>query len=540
MTRLANFVMLAFGWRRALLLLVAGAVSGLSVPPFFILPAFFAGLPILVWSLDGAEIGSGLRRVFGSAFSIGFWFGLGYFLVAIHWVGSAFFVEGGWVPALAPFAVLLLAAVLALFWAFGTSLAHLFWRDTPFRIVVLAAALALAELARGYLFTGFPFDLLGYSLTANEQMMQATALIGVYGLSFVAPLIAATPALIWPAANRSLTRRLTPLFAGLALIAAQLAYGQFRMATTQITPRTDMRVRLVQPNIDQAIKWQAESASFVFDRLISSSEANIGPNSAGLSKITHLIWPESAFPFYLSEHPDALARIARLLPPKTLLITGAPRLDPEDPLQQTAYNSILAIDNNGEIVASYDKTHLVPFGEYLPFSGLLSRLGIRQFVPGDQGWTAGRTRRLMAPPGTPAFLPLICYEAIFSNDLGDAVTNAAFLLNLTNDGWFDGSIGPAQHFHHARLRAVEEGKPMIRLANTGLSAIIDPLGRISTALPPGQVAVVDAVPPNPLPATFYAKFRLWPLAGIIALTFLIAGLAPLLRRRKSSRGKSGT
>src|SRR5690606_11362140 len=148
---------------------------------------------------------------------------------------------------------------------------------------------------------------------------------------------------------------------------------------------------------------------------------------------------ESAFPFYLSEHPDALARIARILPAGTILLTGAPRLDPESGL---AYNSILAINNLGEIVQTYDKTHLVPLGEYLPLPGLWSALGLRQFVPGNEGWAPGAARRLMVPPGTPGFLPLICYEAIFSGDLGEEVAGAAFILNLTNDGWFDGTIGP--------------------------------------------------------------------------------------------------
>lgn len=537
MQRLANSIMLAHGWRRIVMLVGAGAVAGLSVSPFFFLPTLFVGLPVLVWALDGAEKGVGWRWFFGAAFSIGFWFGLGYFILAIHWIGIAFFAEGNWIPFLAPFAVLLLAAVLALFWAFATAVAHLLWSDSPFRIVMLAGALALGEFARGHLFTGFPFDLLGYSLTANEQMMQAASVFGVYGLSFVAPLVAATPALIWPALDRPLGRRLGPFFVALGVLAAQLSFGAFRLATTEVEMRDDMRVRMVQPNIDESAEWQASDGDFVFNRLIEASEAVTGPNSQGLSTITHLIWPESAFPFYLSKKPEALARIARLLPPETLLVTGAPRLDPEDVFEQTAHNAIVAINSDGEIVAAYDKSHLVPFGEYLPFAAFFAQFGITQFVPGNNGWVPGGPRRLMKPPGTPPLLPLICYEAVFSGDLGP-VADAQFLLNLTNDGWFDGSFGKAQHFHHARLRAVEEGKPMIRLANTGVSAVIDPLGQIMVFLPPDQVGIADFVPPRPIAATSFAVWRHAPLFFVLFLVFA-GGFVQTIRRGRRAGHRSG-
>ena len=532
MQRFVHFVMLAHGWRRALTLLVAGAVAGLSVPPLFVLPALFVGLSCLVWALDGAERGEGWRRFFGAPFAIGFWFGLGYFTVAIHWVGVAFFAEGGWIPALAPLAVLFLAAILALFWAIATALAHLFWSESGFRIVVLAAALALMEFARGHVFTGFPFDLLGYALTANEQMMQAAALVGVYGLTFLAPLIAMTPALIWPALDRPLGQRLAPFFAALAVLAIQLSYGAVRLGSTEIDLRDDMRVRMVQPNINEAEQWRAADGDFVLGRLIDVSEGLGTPDAPGLSTITHLIWPESAFPFYLSRKPEALARIARLLPPGTLLITGAPRLDPEDPLENTARNAILVINSDGEIVSSYYKSHLVPFGEYLPFAEFFSGLGITQFVPGNEGWTPGGPRRLMRPPDTPAFLPLICYEAVFPGALGP-VADAAFILNVTNDGWFDGSIGKAQHFHHARLRAVEEGKPLLRLANTGVSAVIDPLGRMEVSLAPDTIGLIDFAPPRPIAPPPFASWRHLPLFGVIVLVFALAfGLDRRARARR--------
>jgi apolipoprotein N-acyltransferase len=522
-TRLAEFCMLSHGWRRAVVLFGAGAVAGLSTAPLFVLPALFAGLTILVWCLDGAETAAGWRRVMGPAFSIGFSFGLGYFLVSVHWIGAAFFVEGaGWIVWIMPLALLALAAVLALFWGFGAALAHFFWTPGPSRLFALAASLTAAEWGRGHWFTGFPFDLVGYALTANDQMLQLASAIGVYGLTFVALLIASTPALIWPADDRHLTERLVPFFAALIVIAAQIGYGQYRLQSTETVARDDIRMRLVQPVIRQAQQWAPGAAELTIDRLLALSQTQTGPDNPGLIGVTHLVWPESAITFYLSEYPEALARIARTLPRGTLLLTGGPREDFEIGAAAglgPVFNSILAINDQGEVVSSYDKTHLVPFGEYLPFGDLFGSAGIQQFVPGAAGWLAGDQRRLFAAPGTPPFLPLICYEAIFSGDVNSTGEDPAFILNVTNDGWYEGSIGPAKHFHHARLRSVEEGLSLVRAGNTGVTALIDPLGRVLSRLPESEIAVLDLAPPRPLATTFFRQWRHWPLLIIEIVLF---------------------
>lgn len=529
MNWLAETCMLSYGWRRALWLLLAGAVAGLSVPPFFFLPALFVAFPVWVWCLDGAETGTGIQRLFGSAFTIGFFFGLGYFLVAIHWVGAAFFVDGGWLLGVMPFAVLILAAVLALFWGLASALAHYFWSDSAWRILALATALTLAEFARGHLFTGFPFDLLGYALTANDQMAQLASVIGVYGLTALAAVLAPLPALIWPGERRALTRRLLPLFAIIVALTGQIGYGQYRLNSQIVEARSDIKLRLVQPAIPQAEKWRDGSRSFVMERLFSLSDAKLGPDGNDLMGVTHLVWPESAMPFFLAEQPNDLAQIARLLPLGKHLITGAPYQEFGTPPGGDAYNSILVIDSDGETVARYDKTHLVPFGEYLPLPGLFNALGIKQFVAGD-GWTKGDARRAISIAGGPAFLPLICYEAVFSGDLGANLDEVEFILNLTNDAWFAGSIGPAQHFHHARIRAVEEGKALVRLANTGVTALVDPLGQISARLVEGEPGVIDVSPQKPLPFTLFSRLRHWPLlvALLLALTVLI-----VIKRREN-------
>lgn len=520
MTTLADFIILSHGWHRALLLICAGAIMALSAPPLFIMPALFVGLPALIWALDGAERRKGhWWRFFGPAFGIGFWFGLGYFAVSLHWLGFAFFVDGGWILVLMPFAILALAGVLALFWGLGTALAHLFWSEGAGRAFALAGCLALAEFARGHLFTGFPFDLLGYALTANVEMMQTTSLVGVYGLTFVAVLIGATPALAWPGGGRRLTMRLKPLLAAAALLATQYGWGYLRVTSTQIEQRPDMVARIVQPSVSQDLKWQASAREEIVTGLLALSTAPSEFGQAGLESITHLIWPEAALPFFLFEEPEYLARIARTLPDELILLTGAPRQPFSLDSSETGkpYNSVLAINSNGEMISSYDKTHLVPFGEYLPFQDQLARFGFRQLVAGDDGWAAGDVRRIMNLPETPSILPLICYEAAFSGDLGTAIRDAELIVVLTNDAWFDGSIGLEKLFHHARVRAVEEGLPMIRSANSGISAFVDPLGRIEARLDEGEIGVVDASPAYALPPTLFARYSDAPFFALCVL-----------------------
>ena len=537
MTWLAETMMLSQRWRRFLLLVVAGAIGAVSVPPFHILPALFVTLPLWVWALDGAERLSGIRRIFGPAFGIGFAYGLGYFVVAFHWLGAAFFVEGGGMLFVMPFAILALAALIALFWGLGSALAHLFWSNGPWRIVTLATFLTLAEWARGHFFSGFPFDLIGYAFAANDEMSQLASIVGIYGLTALGLLLAMTPALIWPADQRSLGRRLVPFFLAVVVIAAQVGWGHYRLAATPVSNRTDMKLRLVQPMVLEHSDWSTADPANIITRLIDLSRSKTGPDDPGLAGVTQVIWPESSLPFFLSDYPDALSRIGKMLPEHTLLLTGAPReqLDPSltagatDAEDRPAYNSLIAVNHLGEIVSSYDKSHLVPFGEYLPFPELFGLLGLKQFVPGAEGWQAGDGRRLMTLPGTPPLLALICYEAIFSGDLGPDTGKAQLILNITNDAWFDGSIGLAQHAEHARLRAVEEGLPMVRVANSGLTELIDPLGRVTASLPPEQVGLLDVVPANRLEGTIFTRLGYWPL-GVALLIGL--GIAWASSRRR--------
>ncbi|VAW21722.1 Apolipoprotein N-acyltransferase / Copper homeostasis protein CutE, partial [hydrothermal vent metagenome] len=295
----------------------------------------------------------------------------------------------------------------------------------------------------------------------------------------------------------------------------------WRLAATKLVAQQDVRLRLVQPAIAQNMKWVPGNRDFIINRLISLSETKTGPDNKGLDGITYLIWPEAALTFFLGDYPEALLRIANMLPPGTVLLTGAPRRGFSASNQKADYNSILAINSDGEVISSYDKTHLVPFGEYLPFKSLFEKFGLRQFVPGLEGWQAGKRRDVLRPEGKAGFLPLICYEAVFSGDLGNGATSAKFILNITNDAWFDGSIGPLQHFYHARLRALEHGVSMVRVANSGVSALVDPLGRISDYLGPGEIGFLDVTLSEPIAPTLFSKLTNWPFLFALLLSWAL-------------------
>jgi apolipoprotein N-acyltransferase len=287
----------------------------------------------------------------------------------------------------------------------------------------------------------------------------------------------------------------------------------------------DVHLRIMQPNVPQDAKFSYANKQQVMQHYLALSDRATGPQSTGVREATHLIWPESAFPFFLTREPDALAQIAALLPPGTVLITGAAR--PAE-VSRHAYNSIYVIDHDGSILSVYDKVHLVPFGEYLPFQSLLERLGLQQLTKVQGGFLAGDRRRAMASPRAPKFVPLICYEIVFPHDAVPPGERGGWLLNLTNDAWFGMSAGPYQHFHQARVRAIEEGLPLVRAANTGISAVVDPVGRVMRALPLGSEGVLDSGLPQPLAPTLYSRVGDLPLAIVLAAI----GLVVMFRRAR--------
>jgi apolipoprotein N-acyltransferase len=388
-------------------------------------------------------------------------------------------------------------------------------------------ALTAAEWLRGHLFTGFPWNVYGYALTGPLVLAQGAALIGIWGLTFVAIAVFASPAVLTD--DRADTRRpWLPIAVGVVLLAGLAAYGAVRLARAPTAYVDGVRLRLMQPNLQQDDKFNYSAKQKVMNRYLELSDRSTGPQSTGVRNVTHLIWPESAFPFLLTREPDALAQIAALLLPSTVLITGAvraPELPPGQKLER-AYNSIYVIDHDGSILSVYDKIHLVPFGEYLPFQDFLESLGLKQLTKMPGGFISGERRRAMNVPGAPPMLPFICYEIVFPNEAMPRGQRPGWLINLTNDGWFGVSSGPYQHLQQARVRAIELGLPLVRAANTGISAVIDPLGRVVKSLPLGTEGVLDAPLPRRIGTPFYARTG----DGGVAL-LLGAALIFVIRRR---------
>jgi apolipoprotein N-acyltransferase len=527
MTRIAAAIAGLKGWRRAAAALVAGGASALALAPVDAFPILLVTIPVLVWLLDGAAgQGGGRARAVRAGAAIGWWFGFGYFLGGLWWIGAAFLVDADQFAWLMPVAVLVVPAGLALFWAFGAGLAMVAWSPGWPRILAFAAALALAEWLRGHVLTGFPWNAFGYVIAPVPVMMQSASVVGIWGLTLAAFIIFAAPAALVPRARRH--RGAWALVAmAVALFAVHLGFGAIRLAAAP-DPGGGTTVRIVQPALDQSEKWQVENPDEIVARYLALSRQPTETRS-GLDGVTVLVWPESAFPFLLSERPDVLAAIAELLPEGASLVTGAVRLDDPSDHASDAFNSVLVVDDGGSIVAAYDKVHLVPFGEYLPLRGFFERLGLRQLVAIPEGFSPGASRMTLTLPGAAPFAPLICYEIIFPGAVLATGPRPGFILNLTNDTWFGDTPGPYQHFQQARVRAVEEGLPLVRAANSGISAIVDRYGRTVGGLGLGTVGIVDGNIPED------AAFSCYNFVGDSAfwLFLLISGgLASLARNSR--------
>ncbi|MHA1554093.1 MAG: apolipoprotein N-acyltransferase [Alphaproteobacteria bacterium] len=523
MQRFSDSIIVLWGWRRAVVALVAGALSALAFAPFHLFPILWITIPVLIWLLDGAAATNDDRLIarLAPAAWIGWLFGVGFFFAGMWWVGLAFLANGGLLVVLAPLAPLALAAVLATFWAFGAALARLAWSHGWSRILVFAVAMAVAEWLRGHLFGGLPWNAFGYALTPLPEMMQSASLVGLWGLTLAAFVIFATPAALAAASHEERRNGLSLTAVALVLLLAHTGFGVLWLAIDRPPPAPVINLRVVQPVIPQNERWGSEQTGDVMGRLIGLSSSG---DLADAAPPLVVIWPESAFPFFLTENARALAAIADMLPPGGALVTGAARVGRPvaDAQDRPVFNSVFVIDDIGEIRAAYDKVHLVPFGEYLPLDKWLRSLGLSQLVALPGGFTAGSVRRTLDLPNGTAIGPLVCYEAIFPGAVTERARRPQWLINVTNDGWFGTSAGVYQHFHQARLRTVETGLPLVRAANTGISAIIDGRGQVVASLPVGEMGVIDARLPPARAVPPYAIFGDWIFAVLLLLTLATA------------------
>jgi apolipoprotein N-acyltransferase len=527
----AHRIVLLWAWRRALVAFLAGALGSLAMPPFGVIPALAVAFTVAVWLLDGCTGARGrVLPALRGAFVTGYAFGFGYFLAGMWWVGEAFLVDADLFGWLLPFAVLGLPALLAIFPAVGFLVARLLWRAGATRLLAFASGLAASEWLRGHILTGFPWNAFGYALAGEIHLAQLLAVVGLPGLTLVTVLILASPALLAddPAIN---PRPWAMPALALICLAAMAAFGALRLARNPTEMVEGVNLRIMQPALAQSDKFRPEMRDEVMQAYLELSDRATAPDTPGMQSVTHLIWPESAFPFIVSQDAPALADIARLLPEGATLLTGAGRAeDPTGGEGSTRYfNSVHMIDTAGTILDSYDKVHLVPFGEFLPFQSWLEENGFRQLTELRGGFTPGVRLRTIDVPNAPPAGILVCYEAIFPGDVVDPRRRPGWLLNVTNDAWFGLTPGPYQHFLQARARSTEEGLPMVRAANNGISAVIDPLGRVVASLPLGPASVLDSRLPKEFPPTIYARYGDWIFAALLSFVVII----PLARRLKT-------
>lgn len=504
-------------WSRRLLLLVFGAIAALAFPPVNALPLFAVGVVALIWAMETAE-----RRT--SAFAMGWWWGFGHCLAGFFWIANSFLIDPlrfGW---MVPFVIAGLAAYMAVYPALAVAAAWRRHAPPLARVLLLAAAWTVAEWLRGHLFTGFPWNLAAYIWSINLPMMQSVALWGAWGLGFVSILLCGLLSLIGRGDRRN---DLQAGAAALAVIGALYGFGLWRLspenpADLAAVTRPVTALRLVQGNIDQ---WEKLTGAHRDRDIIQ--HIRLSTATPGLEQVQAVIWPETAATVFLDRQEDWRKLVAAASPPNGVLITGTLRGEPPQGAPERYWNSLAVIDPQARIVATADKFHLVPLGEYVPMRDILGPF-VSKLTAGAGDFSAGPGPVTVSAPGLPPFSPLICYEVIFPGAVTDPANRPDWLLNVTNDGWFGRSPGPYQHFASARFRAVEEGLPLVRAANTGITAMVDPFGRVTAALPLGTEGAIDVLLTAPLEPTVFARSGLL-LPGILVLLAAAIGFGLILR-----------
>lgn len=470
------------GWRRCLAAFLCGMAGTLALAPLFLFPLLLPAFTGLFSLLQGA---TSRRQMFWD----GWWWGWGYYMSGLYWFCVALMTDADKFAWLIPFALFGLTGVIAIYAGLACWFMGWVYVAGLRRILLFAVLWTVMEYIRGHILSGFPWNLTGYALGFSLWSLQLAALLGAYGLTLLAVLLGLSPAML--AAGRRGLHSAAGLW---VLLAVGMGWGAWRVSAYETQYVPEVMLRLVQANIAQPHKWDPNR------QLEGMKEHARLMLSAGAENITHFVWPETAVPYVLEGDSPLAKLLGEALPPKAVLITGALRSKGTEQ-EWDIWNSLMAVDARGKLLGSYDKQRLVPFGEFQP---------LRPYVPkdwmtpvGEKDFSWGQGDPVQSWTGLPPFRALICYEAIFP-ELA-AAPGAHWLLNVTNDAWFGISSGPYQHFHMARMRAVEQGLPLVRAANTGISAIIDPMGRILGQLPLGTQGVLDLRLPKSLEhPTLYA------------------------------------
>lgn len=482
-------------WQRRILIAVLGGFAALGQAPFGWWWATVLSLSIWMVLAEGVTSG---RRGFG----LGFWFGFGYFAIALRWIISPFLVDPvshGW---MAPFAIVLMASGGGLFWGLVTSVATRFWPASLAALIVLVTA---AETIRSLILTGFPWALLGH-VWVDTPVAQLASWGGPHFLTVLTMLAAAS--LVWIVRERWMAVSIPVLMLGLGLLKSGEVVSSDLGAEPQI-------VRLIQPNAPQDEKWDADRKWTYLDRMLEFTNDGDVPDL--------VVWPETALTTLLEYSELILAEMSVVARGATL-VTGVNQRQ-----NGRFYNSFLVMDGNGVLTDIYQKSHLVPFGEFTPGGEWLKRLGLPGYAASDgQAFTPGSGDHLVNIRGIGPARALICYEGIFAEEISVGDERPRLLVLITNDAWFGNGAGPAQHLAQAQLRAIEQGLPMVRVANTGISAMIDPFGRITGQIALNTAGYLDVELPGSRPQTTYQRFGDTPV--VILLCLALAGLVMLRRK----------
>ena len=478
-----------------------GGVCATGQAPLYLWPCSLITLILFFKNLTEAPL-TGWKP-----FTKSWLFGFGYFLITMNWIVEPFLVEVASYGWLAPFALIAMAGGLSFFWALGAYLGYIMFNT----VLGIALGIGFSEVARGFVLTGLPWGLIGYIWT-DTPIAQSAAFVGVYGLTFSTIFLSASASLLGNNRGYSLA-----IFYLLAIIGGVWLAGSLRVTAPSYS-ESAKTIRLSQPNAPQEQKWDPDFSSVFFERQLKSTSAEPKPDL--------VIWPETTLPVPF-EMANSLVKKLSEVADGTPVLLGSLRYEGNN-----YFNSIIYFDETGTAVSIYDKHHLVPFGEYLPFENFLVENGFRN---ADTLFGAG----LLAGPGPKIIdikdlgkvMPLICYEAVFPQDVGATSERADVIVQLTNDAWFGRISGPQQHLSKAQMRSIEQGLPLIRVANTGISGLIDPFGRVQAFLPLNEAGFLDIRVPEALPASIYSRFGLRVVACLALLLFVFCFLHSSMRSR---------
>ena len=503
--QLLNKIRTKYRFAGLLIDVIAGAAASMALPPFFIVPALFS-LSLPVWRVIHANSRAEASVIFGAA-------GLGWFLASTYWVSHALIVSAPSLWFLTPLVALALAIILSSFWAVAAAASWIPHASALVRVLCLLAAFALIEWTRSFVASGFPWSLMGSIFAVHLGSLQMASVVGIYGLTLLAFGCVIAP-LLWLLSARRLALIL------LVLPILGTGWGITRLDRQPAVPTVNApTARLVQPAVPQQDKWNRQKRPAHLADLINLSQASA-------KKPDIVIWPETAFAGLPSQNRLLLSdTVQAATNPAGFLLTGTPRFDGDN----RPRNSVFLFDHQAGLRGVYDKRHLVPFGEYVPFRSWIPFLDI---IAGPADFVAGSQNQLIAVPGIGQVQILICYEVIFAGHVVASPPRPDLMVNVTNDAWFGATIGPWQHLYQSQLRAVEEGIPLLRVANTGISAAFDGLGRQLGSIPLGKRAYLDIAIPSVLTAPVFARFG---NAGFFVLCLSVFGVAWIIYLREKQR-----